>query len=61
MFLIRSTYPIGRGADMKPIEELINYLINFTPEQLDQFLSDPITVSILQPEEASESCLPEVS
>lgn len=46
---------------MKPIEELINYLINFTPEQLDQFLSDPITVSILQPEEASESCLPEVS
>ena len=46
---------------MKPFEELVNYLINFTPEQLSQFLCDPITVLILQPEEASESCLPEVS
>ena len=46
---------------MKPIDELVNILINFTPEQLTQFLKDPITVSILQPEEASESCLQEVS
>ena len=46
---------------MKPIEELVNILLNFTPEQLKQFLNDPVTVSILRPEEASESCLPEVS
>ena len=46
---------------MKAIDELINILISFTPEQLDQFLNDPVTVSILRPEEASESCLQEVS
>ena len=46
---------------MKPIEELVNILLNFTPEQLKQFLNDPVTVSILRPEEASGSCLPEVS
>ena len=46
---------------MKAIDELVNLLLNFTPDQLKQFLNDPITVSILQPEEASESCLQEVS
>lgn len=46
---------------MKSVDELINILLNFTPEQLNQFLNDPITVSILQPEGASEPYLPEVS
>ena len=46
---------------MKAIDELVNLLLNFTPEQLNQFLNDPVTESILQPGEASESCLQEVS
>ena len=46
---------------MKAIDELVNLLLNFTPDQLKQFLNDPVTVSILRPEEASESCLQEVS
>ena len=46
---------------MTAFNELVNILIEFTPEQLKQFLSDPVTVSILRPEEASESCLQEVS
>ena len=46
---------------MKAIDELVNILISFTPEQLEQFLNDPVTVSILRPEEASGSCLQEVS
>ena len=46
---------------MKAVDELVNILLNFTPEQLKQFLNDPVTVSILQPEEAPESCLQEVS
>ena len=46
---------------MKAIDELVNLILDFTPEQLKQFLNDPITLSILQPEEAVESCLPEVS
>ncbi len=45
---------------MSAVDELVKILLNFTPEQLKQFLNDPITVSILQPEEASESCLSEV-
>lgn len=40
---------------MKAIDELVEILRNFTPDQLNKFLSDPITVSILQPVEASES------
>ena len=44
---------------MKAIDELVNILVNFTPEQLKQFLNDPVTVSILRPEEASEPYLPE--
>ena len=46
---------------MTALNELVNLLVEFTPEQLNQFLNDPVTVSILQPEEASESYLPEVS
>ena len=46
---------------MTAFNELVNILIEFTPEQLKRFLSDPVTVSILRPEEASESCLQEVS
>ena len=46
---------------MSAIDELIKILIDFAPEQLSKFLSDPITESILQPAEASESCLQEVS
>ena len=46
---------------MSAVDELVKILLNFTPEQLKQFLNDPVTVSILQPEEASEPCLPEVS
>ena len=46
---------------MTALDELVNLLLEFTPEQLNQFLNNPVTVSILQPEEASESCLPEVS
>ena len=45
---------------MTAIEELLDLILNFTPEQLKQFLNDPVTLSILQPEEASESCLQEV-
>lgn len=40
---------------MKAIDELVEILRNFTPEQLDRFLQNPVTVSILQPGEASES------
>lgn len=46
---------------MKAIDELVNIIIEFTPEQLMQFLNDPITLSTLQLEEATESALPEVS
>ena len=46
---------------MSAVDKLVNIILNFTPEQLNQFLSDPVTVSILQPEEEAESCLQEVS
>ena len=46
---------------MKAIDELVNIILDFTPEQLMQFLNDPVTVSLLRPEEAPESCLQEVS
>ena len=39
---------------MSSIEELINYVINFTPEQLEKFLTDPLTQSILQAGEVVE-------
>jgi len=35
---------------MSSIEELVNLLSNFTPEQLERFLQDPLTRSILQAE-----------
>ena len=41
---------------MSATEELINYIINFTPDQLEQFLNHETTLSILQLEGASESC-----
>ena len=40
---------------MSAIDELIKYLCNFTPEQLDKFLLNRITQSILQSEEVAES------
>ena len=46
---------------MKAIDELVNLLLDFTPEQLNQFLNHPVTVSILRPEEAPESYHQEVS
>ena len=46
---------------MKAVDELVNIILNFTPEQLKQFLNDPVTLSILRPEGEQESCLPEVS
>ena len=42
---------------MTAFEELVNIIIDFTPEQLCEFMSNPITELILQPEEASESYL----
>ena len=44
---------------MSALEELLEYIKNFTPEQLKQFLNDPLTLSILQPEAEVESSLPE--
>ena len=46
---------------MKAVDELINILLSFKPEQLKQFLNDPVTVSILQPEAEPEPVLQEVS
>ena len=48
-------------AAMTVLEELVNILLEFTPEQLDRFLNDPITVSILQAEGASSPCPQEAS
>lgn len=42
---------------MSTVDELVSILLEFTPEQLNQFLDHPITELILQPEEASESYL----
>lgn len=39
---------------MSAVDKLISYIISFTPEQLEEFLNNKITESILQPEEASE-------
>ena len=44
---------------MTALEELLEYIKNFTPEQLEQFLNDPVTLSILRPEEEAVSYLPE--
>ena len=45
---------------MSAINELIKILINFTPEQLEQFLSHELTSSILQAARAQESYPAEV-
>ena len=49
-----SSPPERMEPSMSALEELIEHLENFTPEQLDKFLQDPVTLSILQPEEAFE-------
>jgi hypothetical protein len=41
--------------------ELINLLTSFTPEQLEKFLKNPLTQSILQAEEAAVACPLEAS
>lgn len=46
---------------MSALNELLIYILNFTPEQLDKFLHNKITQSILQPEAEAESCLQEDS
>ena len=40
---------------MSAINELIEHLINFTPEQLEKFVQNPLTQSFLQAEEVTES------
>ena len=44
---------------MTALDELITILSNFTPEQLERFLSDKVTQSILQAEEVAEPFLQE--
>jgi hypothetical protein len=46
---------------MTAVDKLLDLLINFTPEQLMQFLNDPVTLSVLQPGEEAEPGLQEVS
>ena len=41
---------------MSALDELLKYILNFTPEQLDKFLLNRVTQSILQLGEATESC-----
>ena len=46
---------------MSAVDKLVNILLNFTPEQLKQFLNDPVTVSVLQLEGETEPDLQGVS
>ncbi len=46
---------------MSAVDKLVNIILNFTPEQLNQFLNDPVTVSGLQLEEEAGPGLQEVS
>lgn len=46
---------------MSAVDKLVNILLNFTPEQLNQFLNDPVTVSVLQLEVEAEPDLQVVS
>ena len=46
---------------MSAINELIEYLVSFTPEQLERFIKDPLTQSFLQAEEVAEPFPPEES
>lgn len=52
---------INTNCNKKPIDELVSILRSFTTNQLMEFLRDPVTVSILQPEVTAESDLQEVS
>ena len=45
---------------MTATEELINYIIGFTQDQLERFLNNETTLLILRPAEASAPYLPEV-
>lgn len=38
---------------MSALEELINLIESFTPEQMNKFLNHEVTLSILRPEGAS--------
>ena len=59
---ISSYVPTGKDeAAMSAVDELVKILLNFTPEQLKQFLDDPVTRSVLQLEEEAEPDLLEVS
>lgn len=63
---LRTRVPIPKTrkdgtAAMTAIEELVNILVSFTPEQLEMFLRDPVTESILQPVKASVPCHQEAS
>lgn len=46
---------------MSDYEKLILHLLSFTQEQLEKFLQNETTLSILPPEEASEPCQQEAS
>lgn len=46
---------------MSAVDKLVNILLNFTPEQLNQFLNDPVTLSVLQLEGEAEPDLQAVS
>lgn len=46
---------------MTALEELLEYIKNFTHEEMEQFLNDPSVLSILRPVEEPERSLPEVS
>ena len=46
---------------MSAFNELTHLLNSFTPEQLEKFLKDPLTQSILQAEEAIAPYPPEAS
>ena len=46
---------------MSALDELIKRICDFSPEQLKEFLQNEVTQSILQPEEATGSCLQEDS
>jgi hypothetical protein len=46
---------------MTDYEKLIINLLSFTHEQLEKFLQNETTLSILQPEAASELCQQEAS
>ncbi len=43
---------------MTALEELIKYLTNFTSDQIEKFLHDNVTLSILQPEAVTGSDRP---